>query len=325
MRGRRFAPVRWVWQAIGRTLEERLSLRRALRLADGSGAKVCWAIMGPRALHFLDGFTRRSPLPVHLSVHDDPFIFSELSGQPPPLGGQGALAKCLRNARSRDCISARLCDRYRAEFGVDSFVLTRGLDLDAARAAAQAQKPDMGKRVRVILGGRSGRPPPWPDPLIGALRLLRERNHVPVELHVFDPAVRSGDECVHSHGLLPEPDFNAQLLRMHIGYACDPLTDLGRRFAATSFPTKVVTYIGASLPFVYHGPLDSTVADLLADYRVGVIVDSDEPASIADAFRQVIRDYDSMREQCLRAVEELFDVRLLRRRLFTALVELVNS
>jgi hypothetical protein len=106
---------------------------------------------------------------------------------------------------------------------------------------------------------------------------------------------------------------------MHIGYACDPFTASGRHFAATSFPTKIVTYLGAGLPFLYHGPRDSTVGDFLNSYKAGVIVEDQAPEALTDALTSILRNYTSMSRQFQRAARECFEGRVLRDRLFDAL------
>ena len=123
-------------------------------------------------------------------------------------------------------------------------------------------------------------------------------------------------QYVHHPPRLEQTEFDKYLQGLEIGYACDPLTAAGREFAATSFSTKVVTYIGNGLPFVYHGPADSVVGDLVATYKCGVIVESHQPEQILGAFKTVIGDYRSLQQECLKARDELFDTARVRTGLF---------
>jgi hypothetical protein len=112
---------------------------------------------------------------------------------------------------------------------------------------------------------------------------------------------------------------------MHIGYACDPLTPLGRRFAASSLPTKIITYIGAGLPFLYQGPKDSTVGDLIDRYNVGIIVESGDAEKIHLGFTHLVRTYSSMSEACIRVAKAEFDSAIIQARVLGGLTSIVRT
>jgi hypothetical protein len=155
--------------------------------------------------------------------------------------------------------------------------------------------------------------------VFGALAALREATGRRVEFHCFDPAVSPDEPFVKVHPLLPEREFDAFIGAMHIGYACDPLTPVGRRFAASSLPTKIITYIGFGLPFVYHGPRDSTVGDLLAKHHAGVIVESEDKDDVFRAFLEVVENYKVMQKACCAAAASEFDSSIIQGRVLSAL------
>jgi hypothetical protein len=76
--------------------------------------------------------------------------------------------------------------------------------------------------------------------------------------------------------------------------------------------------MGAGLPFLYHGPQDSTVGDFLENYRAGTIVESEAPEALARGLREIIDNYSRMRDECRRAMQQCFDARMLRQRLLKA-------
>ncbi len=318
----RSAVVRAVYRAIGCRIEAAIAARAALRAAETFNAELCWAILDANVLLAIDRFLGQCDVPAHVSVHDDPGVVIRMG--PSALPRQrvlAALRRCLLRAKSRDCISERMADRYRRDYGVDSIVVTHGVDAEtAARSAESRRRP--AQRVHVAMVGAASCPPPWPQNLAEALAQLGRRSGGTATFHHFGhplPAVTDADFRFHS--FLPQREFGEFLSGVHVGYACDPITPLGREFAATSFPTKIVTYVGAAMPFVYHGPRDSTVGDFLDEYRAGVIVESLEPAALARGFHYVLTSYEPMVRECVRAARERFDLRAMRRRFLRSLAE----
>lgn len=322
--GRRFKIVDHFWQKFGYRLEARTNAWAASLAARSFGAQAIWAIMDLKTLHALDRFMDICPIPIHLSVHDDPIIFSKFRNYHwRSTEIDEVFARCLRRARSCDCISERLSKHYQEKYQVEPFVLTRGVDLrDHDRSLVTRSFQD---RISIVLSGHLYCPAPWPQNLLEALAIMRNDKNLPVELHVTGDSFKHVGKFVFSHGMVPEVKYEELLRKMDIGYASSPLTPSGRELAATSFHTKVVTYIGAGLPFLYHGPQDSTVGDLLQEYQCGVIVESQDSREIMAGFLKVIENYESMRQECCRAARECFDIALMRRKLLDALFRLAPS
>jgi len=167
----------------------------------------------------------------------------------------------------------------------------------------------------MILSGWGDCPPPWPDNLIEALQIIRTEQ--PINLHVFDPRFRSytEHEWVVYHEHMPEAEFDSLLAQMDLSYAPDPLTPVGRLFAATSLSTKIVTSICAGLPFIYHGPHDSTVGDLLQlEPLLGVIVESNSGQDIATGVRSLQVNYQERALACRVFAKKHYSARVLRQK-----------
>jgi hypothetical protein len=116
---------------------------------------------------------------------------------------------------------------------------------------------------------------------------------------------------------MPEPQFNQLLDRMDLGYAPDPLTEDGRSFAKTSLSTKLVTYIGATLPCLYHGPGQSTTAEMFSRHRAGEVVDSQHSEDIASGFLKLIKGADEYRDHAVQLAMSDFDPRELASRILS--------
>jgi hypothetical protein len=252
----------------------------------------------------------------HLSVHDDPMIGARLvNSSIDSRALSTAFASLCQRAASVDCISARMALRYENIFGIHPMVLTRCVE--DSRLAEIAQRPiqQNGTGLNMILSGWGDCPPPWPANLIEALKVVR--TELKINFHVFDPRFRpyQKHEWVILHEHVPEAEFDALLGQMDFSYAPDPLTLEGRQFAATSLSTKIVTSICAGLPFIYHGPHDSTVGDLLQlEPRLGVIVESNCSREIAAGIKALHANYKDRVLACVAFAQTHYSARIMRQK-----------
>ncbi len=317
------AAIRALVEPFARTRRAILTVAESRRAADAVmrdiaafSPQVCWVVLDFNSVLVFRRVMKRIAVPVHVSVHDDPVLATELCSYPLPARlVRSAFAFCYKRALSRDCISERMRATYEKRYGVSALVVTRGV-----RRLPRPGGRALDKGINVVLGGlASNCAPPWPRNLVRALFALRKATGRPVEFHCFDPAVSAAEPFVKVHALLPDREFEEFLAGMHIGYACDPLTPLGRKFAASSLPTKIITYAGFGLPFVYHGPRDSTVGDFLKKYRAGVIVESEDADDLFRGFLEVVDNYEAMRNSCCAAATAEFAATIIRARVLGAL------
>ena len=81
------------------------------------------------------------------------------------------------------------------------------------------------------------------------------------------------------------------------------------------FPNKIPTYLAAGRPLFFHGPEESTPAQLLAKYAVGIACHSLESAAIIGALRRLVEEpeiYRRAAEAIPRALEEQLSAELFR-------------
>jgi hypothetical protein len=310
--GRRFPAIRWLAARGFDQTEACLAGSAAGRYARKTSPSLCWLVASQLSMRALERVRSNLPCGFHLSVHDDPAISAQLGGTRFTPYDQRCFESLVINARSMDCISERMRTMYATRYGRESIVVTRGFDEPVLNADGDAPINEHAE-IGIVLAGWGDCPAPWPGDFLAAIRSGRKlRNY---QVYALDPRVPE-EPHVHRMPRLSEAEFDTFMRSKTIGYACDPITPTGRKFAATSFSTKVVTYIGYGLPFVYHGPEDSTVGDLVKNYKCGVIVESHDPDRILQAFESLVRNYQSYRMQCIAARKDLFDAAVIRKRLF---------
>lgn len=272
-----------------------------------------WIVLGNSAneLYRLRLLADKLTIPYHLTVHDDPIV--DLSASHKAIG-ENALKGIISHAESMDVITDRMRISYREKYGKDSIVITRGIPDDFP-----VNDHRDANHIHILMGGYGNAAAPWPQPLIDAIENINTSNAS--TLHLFDPKLKPYEnKQVKIYNGLPEPEYDQLLKTMHLGYACDDLTAERIPFAQLSLPTKIITYIGAGIPFVYHGPEDSTVGDLLKQYHVGTIVESNDANALSNAFMQLLNNYESYRKECLRAREKAFNSQLIQTKFYNRLI-----
>lgn len=275
---------------------------------------VLWIVLGVtyNELYRTSVLSQKLIIPYHVSVHDDPIL--ELPA-PHRKNGRAAFQKILRNAATIDVISERMQQNYKQQYNADSIVITRGIHANFPKNNLRTQTP-----VQLLMGGYANVPAPWPQPLIEAVERLNKDQ--PYHLHLFDPKLLAWKgPHVTVHNQIPESEFNEILKSISIGYACDDLNAERLSFAQLSLPTKIITYIGAGIPFIYHGPKDSTVGDLLTHYDAGIIVSDNDTEELYNAFKQLMTNYDYYQQNCLLALKEKFSGDMIQKQFYQYLLK----
>ncbi|AWA29776.1 hypothetical protein HYN48_06620 [Flavobacterium magnum] len=294
-------------------LESILFSLRFRKFLKQNAVDTLWIVM-PTAfqdIYRLSVLCRGANIRIHVSVHDDPVLENEKRHKLVDRLFRGILDK----SHSIDVISARMQRRYKQQYGVDSTVITRTVP---DNFPGNVQAPD--HCLNILMGGYGNASAPWPQPLIDAVAQLN--TVCGTTLMLFDPKLRPWEsDRVKVFDLMDEMQFNALLQTVHLGYACDDLSPDKIAFAQLSLPTKVITYIGAGIPFVYHGPADSTVGDLLKEFKAGVIVSSNDVGELYEAFMELKSNYSLYAHQCALAVEECFSEAKVLGRLYRELLK----
>ena len=93
------------------------------QVAAERGAKAIWIVMHGAAVAIAERLSRRTRLPVHLTVHDDPAFANALRSKrylPLVPWIERDFGRTLARARSIDVIGESMRERYRKRYGVDS-------------------------------------------------------------------------------------------------------------------------------------------------------------------------------------------------------------
>jgi hypothetical protein len=93
--------------------------------------------------------------------------------------------------------------------------------------------------------------------------------------------------------------------------------------ARTAFPSKLSAYVAAGVPVLFHGPRESSPADFLRRYPVGLACHSLESQEIHRALRALLFD-EALRATAARARERALEERLGSERMLECFAELLG-
>jgi hypothetical protein len=265
-----------------------------------------------RYLHIYKKIFSMVGLPYHITVHDDPVIglyFYDFSYSKDEIG---SLFKYLyKNSQSRDVISEKMKDDYLLKYGKASEVITKGVRLSDIKSPVKNIKEE----VNIFMGGEA-----WDNyendksanPLNYFLNYINFSEGIDNKKYNFFMKKKNDayqyDFVTFYDNWLPSDEFDLLIRSMHIGYADDLLNETGKQFSYYSFPTKIITYVCFGLPFLYIGPKESAVSDLIKRYNVGVHVCNLDDENLSKALEYIFNNYEKMHKNCSVAAKELYDM-----------------
>jgi glycosyltransferase involved in cell wall biosynthesis len=217
-----------------------------------------------------------------LNVHDD--LPYNLPHVPYLRWAMERLGDAWRNADSRFVISEPMGRALGSRYGQRPYtVVTDGLEKvpDAPRSRPAG-------RLRVYLMGSVHLSyEPNFHSLFQALALVRDRNpDLEVSMVVrgglpFDVDAAGVPVDVRAWG--SQEDVHRDLDEVDALYLPLPFDQRHSAFVRYSLATKLVTYLGAGLPIVFHGPQDSAAGSLLRAHEAGALATEVDSESLARA------------------------------------------
>jgi len=227
---------------------------------------------------------------VHLTVHDDPFgtwIRSRRYAMFRPLLRK-TFPRLLRAARSIDVTSWGMRNLYRQKYGVKCFALY----LHVPKLSHLTTSPDP-SHLTIGHIGTLYHSEPFLRFVSACKKLAAQEKR---KLHIIrigsspemDIIAAADREIFASHNDLTEENAIPILATCDLLYAMYPAGKKYELFRRTSLPIKVSTYVQAQRPIFAHTPRDSTLACVVAKYKIGEVCESELGDEIARDIRTLL-------------------------------------
>jgi hypothetical protein len=243
---------------------------------------------------------------VHLTVHDDPFgtwIRSQRYAMFRPLL-RNTFPRLLRAAHSIDVTSWGLRNVYRQKYGVKCFALY--LHVPALPQVTASPDPS-----HLTIGhiGTLYHPQPFLRFVLACKKLAAQEKRQLRIIRIgaspeMDAIAVADREIFRSHSDLSEEDAIPILAACDLLYAMYPAEKKYELFRRTSLPIKVSTYVQTRRPIFAHTPGDSTLACIVAKYKIGEVCEGQREDEIARDIRTLL-DHSVPHENFERARREL--------------------
>lgn len=256
-----------------------------------------------------------------VSIHDD--IRHQCPGPFWTDFSERATARAWTDAANRFVISPEMGEEYSRRYGEKPWVqITDGL---LPGAIASGPREAAKERMSVYFAGAVNLPyEPNFHALQQALKLYQKEHAT----HSVRLILRGGRHFAWEDPLAPkievrpfggtqevEKDF-ADADVLYLPLSMDPAF---KNFAQFSLSTKMVTYLGAGIPILYHGPTDSAAYALLGRTRACLACSSNSPEPIRQTLEAVAEKGKETVVSALRLANRKFALSEIRERFWTAI------
>lgn len=317
--GRLSLPFAWTAETLRRRLVVPRLTDQAVAFGREQKVDLLWAVLqGQTATQMAPEVARKLGVPMVTQVWD-PLIWWLLANRIDRFSRAAALRDFDRAlTASRCCLAASwaMAEAYRTRYG------TAGVPVIASHASELGKAPDLnsfpGSTIRLGMAGQFYAGDEWRQ-LLQALNdhdwRIRGRE---VEITVLGGGMPPGAAPtgrVHFLGWKSQPEAAEILASMDVLYCPYPFAPEMEEVSKLSFPSKVVLYLAAGRPVLFHGPAYSSPADYLRRRDAGYLVTEQNAAAIFGALGKLIDDpalYRALGERARAAFQADFTLETMR-------------
>lgn len=274
---------------------------------------------------FVVGFrvARHLGLRVHVSIHDD-FLYTA-TGHPHLKYMAQVLGSVWREAATRFVISREMGQEYCRRYGEQPFVIHT--DGSSPHVCLKFEPPTT--EVNLYFMGMFNNSY---IPNFMALMTALEKHHdligqgrrlkFTVRTHGFNASDYPGRDIVKVLPFASAETVEAEMRLQHLLYLPLPLEPEYENLCKFSLSTKMVSYLVAGVPILYHGPQSAAVGQYLQRNEAAISMNTNNPEAIAQAIQNAIKDSGrlaSISENARDTARRDFNGKVLKERFWAAI------
>jgi hypothetical protein len=299
-------------------------LKRTLQLFD---PEIVWAIPHHWSIPALHRTLSRVGLRRHVSVHDYPDTANAVARHGLRVSARFSreVDQLYASATSRDAICQAMIEDLKFRTGVFGEINRAGLEA-ADLEFLSASVPSRTDSIRVAYAGTILVEPEF-EFFATCLERVRSQLRRPLSLdffgaHSYRDRRWFRSEWMREHGNLPEPALTQALRECTWGFSPMSLHNDDPRYNCFSLPTKFSSYMASGLPVLTLAHPQSSVAQMAATYRVGLLQTRRDEAEFCQRMESALSEPDARatyRSEILRCARTEFDAARMRRMLWRSL------
>ena len=290
--GKLSLPFAWAVETLRRRLVVPRLIAQAVAFGREQNADLLWAVLqGQTATQMAPEVARQLGVPMVAQVWD-PLIWWLIANRIDRFNRAAALRDFDRAlTASRSCLAASwaMAQEYHTRYG------TQGVPVIASHASDLGKSPDLaafpGSTIKIGMAGQFYAGEEWRQ-LLQAFndndwRILGKE----VEITVMGGGMPPGpapEGRVRFLGWKSQPEAAEILSGMDMLYCPYPFAPEMEEVSKLSFPSKVVLYLAAGRPVLFHGPAYSSPADYLRRRNAGYLVTEKDAAAVFGALCKLI-------------------------------------
>ncbi len=266
---------------------------------------------------------KRLRLRVHVSIHDD-FGYTA-RGHPQLKNLEQVLGEVWREAKTRFVISPEMGAEYGRRYGDRPFLVHSDGFMDRSRLEYHPPTDD----VKLYFMGMFNQSyVPNFRAVLTALesRMSNKSGGRPVRFtirtHGFNPDVFPGKGILECLPFASSDVVEREMRSQHLLYLPLPFEEKWQNLCKFSLSTKMVSYLGAGVPILYHGPASSAAGQYLSRNGAALQLNSNAPDEIATTLDNAFDDASALNrvsENAQNAVRRDFDAVMLKHRFWDAI------
>jgi hypothetical protein len=312
-------PFAWTVETLRRRLVVPRLTAQAVAFGREQKADLLWAVLqGQTVTQMAPEIARKLGVPMVTQVWD-PLIWWLLANRIDPFNRAAALRDFDRAVTaSRSCVAASwaMAQEYHTRYG------TQSVPVIASHASELGKAPDLstfpGSTIKIGMAGQFYAGDEW-RALLQALndndwRILGKE----IEITVLGGGMPPGpapEGRVRFLGWKSQPEAAEILSGMDMLYCPYPFAPEMEEVSKLSFPSKVVLYLAAGRPVLFHGPAYSSPADYLRRRNAGYLITEKNAAAVLGALCKLTGDpalYRELGENARKAFQSDFTLETMR-------------
>jgi hypothetical protein len=267
---------------------------------------------------------KRLRLRMHVSIHDD---FTYTAGRHPKLRQlERMLGDLWWEAKTCFVISQEMGEEYCRRYGDRPFLVHTDGFKDRPRREYQSPTDEV---KLYFMGMFNHSYVPNFRAILKAMesRMAKRQEARPIRFtirtHGFNPEVFPGKGIVESLPFASSDVVEREMRSQDFLYLPLPFEEEWQNLCKFSLSTKMVSYLGAGVPIIYHGPASSAAGQYLLRSNAAIQLNSNEPEEIATTLENAFDDASALNrvsENAQNAVRRDFDAAALKRRFWDAIL-----